>query len=83
MSSVLFGNLLNCRVLRFVGKLSMEVYVLQGISLHLFKVGALKIENGWLYIAVVIAATILMAVAMHPVIQFVTNIPKKYLQRGK
>ncbi len=82
LGNIILGNLLKSRVLRFFGKFSMEIYVLQGIPLHLLANGTLKIENGWLYIAGVIAATILLSIVMHPVIQFVINIPKKYLLKG-
>ena len=77
MFNMLFGKVFNCNALQFVGKLSMEIYVLQGIPLHIFKTGKLSIGNGWLYIVCVIAVTVLLSIAMHPIIQFVTNIPKK------
>ena len=79
MLNIICKKILNCGVLRFLGKFSMEIYVLQGIPLHIFAKGALRIENDWLYILSVVAVTLLLAVAMHPVIRFITNIPKKYL----
>ena len=77
--NMIFVKQINCSVLRFIGKCSMEIYVLQGIPLHIFKTGVLKIENGWLYIVCVIAATVILAVIMQPIIRVITNIPKKYL----
>ena len=82
MLDILCGKVLNWGALRLFGSLSMEIYVLQGIPLHVFATGALKMKNGWLYIVCVVGATVLLAVAMHPVIRFITNLPKKYLQRG-
>ena len=80
--NTIFSQLINCGLLKFLGKYSLEIYVLQGIPLHIFKVGILKIENGYLYIVCVILSTIILAVVMHPLIKFITNIPKKYLNRG-
>lgn len=70
-------NLEQCRILRYLGKISIEIYVLQGIPLALFRWKSLCIEKGWLYNIVVIASTIILAVAMHPLIHFIMKIPQK------
>ena len=68
-----------CSVFCFLGRYSIEIYILQGIPLHLFKTGVLAVRNGWLYVSCVVIGTILISVMLHPVIQVVANIPRKQL----
>ncbi len=50
----------------FLGKFSLEIYVLQGLFLYGLRP---VIHNDWLYIAAVLAGVILLALAAHPVFQ--------------
>lgn len=53
-------------VTAFLGKYSLEIYVLQGLFLYGLRP---VIHNDWLYIAAVLAGVILLALAAHPAFQ--------------
>ncbi len=67
---------LSNKCLEFLGKYSLDIYVLQGLFLDMFKRGVLRIDNGWRYISVVIICTIIAAVLLHGTLEFVMNIPR-------
>ena len=64
-------------VTRFLGSISLEIYVLQGVFLTLFHSSIVVIENSYLYIAVVSATTILSAFLIHPLFQLVYDVCRK------
>lgn len=64
-------------VTRFLGAISLEIYVLQGVFLTLFHSSIVVIENSYLYIAVVSATTILSAFLIHPLFQLVYDVCRK------
>ncbi len=64
-------------VTRFLGSISLEIYVLQGVYLNLFRSSAVIFEKHWLYIAAVITATILSAFWVHPFFQLIYNTCRK------
>ena len=51
---------------RFLGKISLEIYVLQGLFLNLFHSSFIYVDNKYLYVALVTLCTILTAVAVSP-----------------
>lgn len=59
---------LNFRITRFLGRISFEIYVVQGICLTLFHSKYIYIHNPYLFIAAVSASTIVLAIALHPII---------------
>lgn len=65
------------KIFRWLGELSIEIYVLQGIPLTLFHWKHLNIDNGWLYNGVVIASTMALAVVLHPLVRLIMRIPQK------
>ena len=74
------ARFLESNTLRFIGERSMEIYVLQGIPLVLFAETVFNIGNSFLYILAVAVVTALLSIILHPLIRYITNIPKKYLQ---
>ena len=56
------GNVL----LRFLGGISLEFYVLQGLMLLLFRSGLIRIADDLSYAAAVIASTTALAALIHP-----------------
>lgn len=72
--TVLTINIKNI-VTSFFGKISLEIYVLQGIFLNLFK-KTIIIKNDILYIAIVIICTILSSLLLHPVYERISKIAK-------
>lgn len=71
-------KLSQCKMLRYLGSLSLGIYVFQGIPLALFHSDYLYIQNGWLYCVCVIISSFLLAWAMQPGILWVMNLPRKY-----
>ena len=63
--SVLLVNIKNT-ITSFLGRLSLEIYLLQGIFLNLFQ-KTWPIENDLLYIVAVVLCTILFAIVFHPI----------------
>ena len=61
----------------FLGKLYLEIYVLQGFFLNIFKSNILHIHNPLLYGLSVIICTILMAYILHPLFQKIIKVFKK------
>ena len=60
-------------VTSFLGKRSLEIYLLQGIFLNLFRM-QLPIDHDWLYMLAVAAATLIASVLLHPVYQRILHI---------
>lgn len=73
-------SLINIRnpITEFLGKLSLEIYLLQGIFLNLFK-KQLIIDNDWVYIICVAVCTLLLAFLFHPIYKSIGNIGNSHL----
>lgn len=65
---------------RFLGKISLEIYVMQGIALKFFY-DTLEIENDWLYILAVVVTTLLISLVTYPLFNVVNSIGKKRERR--
>lgn len=62
---VLYDIPINCAVTRFLGKISLEIYVSQGLFLILFRSNMLYIANPWLYSLAVALSTFALACIFH------------------
>ena len=86
---VIFVNLLIVKipitniVTKFLGEISLEIYVFQGVFLLLFRSDLIFIQNPYLYVVVVIAGTMGFALLMHPVIKRIFKIFKDKKHRVK
>lgn len=67
---------INNPVLRFLGVISLEIYVTQGLFLKMFKDTA-HIGNDWLYALTVLAVTIAFSFAVHPVFKWINSIGRR------
>ena len=61
----------------FLGTLYLEIYVLQGFFLNVFKSNVLNIHNPLLYGLAVMTCTILVAYILHPLFQKIIKVFKK------
>lgn len=68
-------------VLKFLGKISYEIYVVHGFFLILYKTG-IVIKGTVLYIAAVIISTVICAVVVHPAVKYVYSSCRKRIVRG-
>lgn len=68
---------LQMKLLVWLGTYSLDIYVLQGIFLNLFRRDFLNIENGLIYCLAVFSCTIFATVLMHKPFSFVMNLPKR------
>ena len=66
----------NC-ITRWLGNLYLEIYLMQGFFLVLYKTSFLYIENVWLYAVLVLASTLLSAALIHPLSQRLLKALKK------
>ena len=64
------------RITRWLGKFSMEIYIVQGIFLTLFHSQLINITNQYIYILVVTVTTIGAAVLFHPVTRKIYSIAR-------
>ena len=71
----------NFAVTRFLGKISLEIYILHGFFLSFFFSKYISIKNPLLYGALVIASTIAVAVIIHPAISKILTFGKIGLER--
>ncbi|MBO4283035.1 MAG: acyltransferase [Clostridia bacterium] len=65
------------RVTSFLGAISLEIYVVQGLFLILFHIGNTNVSNPYLYILAVTSSTIISALILHPLIRLVYSSFKK------
>lgn len=59
----------SCVITDFIGKISLEIYVLQGLFLNGLRP---VISNDWIYMGAVTAGTILLAVVLNPIFSWVS-----------
>ncbi|MBO4705828.1 MAG: acyltransferase [Spirochaetaceae bacterium] len=78
LSSVVFSLLvifvikkikINCWITRFFGRISLEVYVLQGIFLLLFHSAYINITNGWFFCLAAFGSTVFASLLFHPIVK--------------
>jgi len=78
MSSIMFVLFVVCiiqiiniinRITSALGRISLEIYVIQGIFLLLFHSSHINIPNGWVYCLVVIICTLISSFLFHPISQ--------------
>ena len=62
---------------RFLGNISLEIYVMQGIFLDFFHSDIVAITNPYLYIVIVSCTTIVSAYLLHPTFQSVYRFYRK------
>ena len=65
-----------CGVTRFLGSISLEIYVTQGIFLELFRCERLYVCSILLYTVLVIAATVVSSLMLHPLFRRIYSIWK-------
>ncbi len=68
---------INNIITRFLGKISLEIYVFHGFFLTLYRCTYVYISNWILYIVLVFASTILLAWAIHPLFSMILKLGKK------
>ncbi len=68
---------INNIITRFLGKISLEIYVFHGFFLTLYRCTCVYIGNWILYIVLVFASTILFAWAIHPLFSIILKLGKK------
>lgn len=78
MSSIMFVLFVACiiqiiniinRITSALGRISLEIYVIQGIFLLLFHSSYFNITNSWIYCLVVIICTLISSFLFHPISQ--------------
>lgn len=74
--------LIDNRITRFLGKISLEIYVFHGFFLTLYRCTYVYIGNWILYIVLVFASTILLAWAIHPLFSMILNLGKKEREKS-
>lgn len=67
---------INNPVLRFLGVISLEIYVTQGLFLKMFE-DTVRIENDWLYALTVFVVTVAFSFAVHPVFKWINSIGRR------
>ena len=65
------------RVLRFLGSISLEIYLSQGLFINLLRSRIKGAENEWLWCSVVLICTILFSYIFHIAVQFILKKYKK------
>lgn len=68
---------INNIITRFLGKISLEIYVFHGFFLKLYRCTYIYIGNWILYIVFVFATTILLAWVIHPLFSMILKLGKK------
>lgn len=68
---------IQCRITKTLGRISLEIYVLQGIYLSLFKSAVMEINNPFYYILLVTICTMLSAIIIHPLFMKIYALGRK------
>lgn len=58
-------------VTRHLGVYSLEIYIIQGLFLNIYKSSLIYIENDYFFTGAVVVSTYLTALIIHPVIKFI------------
>ncbi|MBQ3154689.1 MAG: acyltransferase [Clostridia bacterium] len=67
---------INCFVTRFLGRISLGIYVIQGVFLKVFRCDHIYIENGWLYVVLVCTGTFIGGVVLTPLFEKIYSLFK-------
>ena len=59
----------------FLGKISLEIYILQGLILNIYK-NVIIISNDWIYIVVTMVSVVVVSFVAHPVFAKINRIGK-------
>ncbi|MGN0179814.1 MAG: acyltransferase family protein [Monoglobaceae bacterium] len=62
---------IECKVTRFLGEISLEVYVFQGLFFNLFHCDLMYVRNPYVYSLLVILGTILLSYLIKPIIDII------------
>ena len=73
---------INNIITRFLGKISLEIYVFHGFFLELYRCRLMYVENWILYTFLVFASTIFLAWAMRPLFSMIFKLGKKEKKSG-
>ena len=65
------------KITRWLGKYSMEIYLVQGLFLTLFHSDMINIGNPYLYVLLVTVSVLIAAVALHPITRKIYSIARK------
>lgn len=55
----------------FLGKISLEIYVVQGLFISLYHSEIINIENPYIFILLVVLSTFIGAFILHPIIEYI------------
>lgn len=64
-------------ITHFLGRISFEIYVMQGLFLTIFHSQKIYIENPYFYILMVLVSTFVAAFAIHPTIRGIYRMCRK------
>lgn len=64
-------------ILRWLGKYSTEIYLVQGVFLTLFHSDIINLENPYLYILFVTIFVLISSVAIHPITKMIYSIARE------
>ncbi|MCD7957293.1 MAG: acyltransferase family protein [Lachnospiraceae bacterium] len=68
---------INNKLMKGIGTYSFDIYVMQGIPLALLHSDVIYIENKLLYMLLCTIITLILAIAIHPVFQFINKAVKR------
>ena len=74
---LIFNIPIKFSVANFLGKYSLEIYVMQGLFITLFHSGLVYIDNPYLYILLVSIFVIVFAITLNPIIKFIYSAWRK------
>lgn len=66
---------INNVITTFLGKISLEIYILQGLFLNIYK-NVIIISNDWIYIVVTMVSVVVVSFVAHPVFAKINRIGK-------
>ena len=79
---VITGLSIRCSMLTWLGKISLEIYLVQEVPMRLFRSKYMHIANDWLYLVAVLLSAIVLARAVHPVIDSIYRAMGKKCQHS-
>lgn len=77
LTIILFMRIpVNFSVTRWLGKYYFEIYVMQGVGMLLFHSNLIYVENKWIYVIICTFTTLILAVIIHPLFDFIGRFVK-------